>query len=921
MSRKLLSGVTLLTLLTVTTLAFSAQGPQTGNPAPDKGDSTKPEHKSGKSDKSDKNKAPAGKELTRAEIDAFLAHPKKIFILDVRREDEIIKIGTLPGYVNIPLDQLETRWNEIPKGKTVLPVSNHAVRALKAKAILEKHGYKVPGGIGVQNYEKQGGKLILPAPKPQAINWSKKGFTKTQRTYWFYQPIKPTAIPVVKNRKWVRTPVDAYILAQLEHEGLVPSPEADKKTLIRRVTLDVTGLLPTPEAVEAFVADTSPNAYEKVVDRLLSSPAFGEHWARKWLDVARYGDTDGYIQDDRRPNSWRYRDWVINAINSDKPYDRFVKEQIAGDELYPDDPKAIVGTGFLRGYQDEFNARNIGLRRQEILNDITDTTAGAFLGVTLNCARCHDHKFDAIRQKDYFQFQSFFANAVPRDNFPVIRGAELTAWATKKAAWMAATQNITAQIEELVAPGRQKAFEERLPGFVPADRVAITKPETQRTPLEKWIHTRYQWRETGFDRAAVARLAAVDIGDTAIVDPNATQADKDKLKADRLKYKQLTEELKKYAALDPGPMPSAAVLTEETPVAPPTHILFGGAYGNDGEEVQPGFLGVLNPPAPKIVPNARLESTGRRSALANWLVSPTNPLTPRVAVNRLWAGHFGRGIVGTPSDFGVMGDRPTHPQLLDYLAYELVHNGWSQKRLHREILLSSAYRQSSNPSPKTRAADPRNLLFSRYDRQRLEAEELRDSALAAAGLLQTDKIGGPAFQPPLPKGFEQGGGRARNVQSTDPKEYNRRSVYIAVKRNQPDPTLEVFDTPPSFDACPRRYVSTTAPQALTLFNSEQVLSWSQSLAGRVVKEAGEETDKRIDRVYQILYARHADSGEKIRAVNFLSYQTEIVQKRLKTGEKVALPTGLSESADKASGAALVDLCHALLNSNEFIYRL
>lgn len=765
----------------------------------------------------------------------------------------------------------------------------------------------------------------LPAAPPevpdtaQKRNWSAQGFTDAQKRYWAFQPVNPRTPPVVKNSKWVRTPVDAFVLAKLEAQGLTPAPEADRTTLIRRVTLDLTGLVPSPQEVDAFLSDKSPKAYENLVERLLASPAFGERWARHWLDIARYGDSDGYIADSKRENSWRYRDYVIQAFNQDKPYDRFVREQIAGDEIWPDDPNAFIATGFLRGYQDEFNARDLGLRRQEILNDVTDVTGAAFLGLTFGCARCHDHKFDAIRHEDYYQLQSFFANSIPKDDRPVITGDELAAYQAKKAGWEKATLPIREQIEALVAPLRQKAFDQRLPGFTPDSREAITKKDSERTALEKWLYARYKWREGGFDQAAIAKLKGLRGGDTAILD---TDKDKEKarvkLKEDQAKYARLQEELKNFEGLNPGPLPVAYGMTEITDVAPATYILQGGTYGNKLKEVQPGFLAVLNQAPPQIVKNDRLNSTGRRTALANWIVNPANPLTSRVIVNRLWSNHFDRGIVGTPSDFGVMGQRPTHPELLDYLASELVKSGWSLKNIHRQIVLSSTYRQSSTPRPEATEKDPRNRLFSRFPRQRLEGEEVRDSALYAAGLLAHEKVGGPAFQPPLPKGV-QGGGRQAWVPSKDPNEYNRRSIYIAVRRNQPDAMLETFDTPPSFDPCQRRNVSTTAAQALTLFNSETALEWSRALAARVIRESGDDVNKQVDRVYRILYSRSPDGWEKDSSQSFLYRQRDIVRKRAAAGEKLALPTGLSENADKVTAAAFVDLCHALLNSNEFIY--
>ena len=687
---------------------------------------------------------------------------------------------------------------------------------------------------------------------------------------WAYTPVSPPAIPAVKARAWVRTPVDAFVLAKLEAKSLAPSPDADRATFVRRATLDAWGLIPTPEDVRAFVADKSPRADEKLVDRLLASPHYGERQGRRWLDLARYADSDGYNADGTRPNIWRYRDYVIASFNQDKPFDRFVQEQIAGDELWPDRNEALVATGFLRNFPDEINARDLNLKKQEVANDLTDTVSSVFLGTTLGCAQCHDHKFDKISQKEYYQFQAFFVNASWNDDVKALEGPARAEWLAKQAKWEAATRDIRAQQDALLKPIIDKLESDRLSGFVPDTRASIAKPESERDAYDRWIYHRNLWTLSGRTRNAVNDLQ---------------KKDKDAY----AKYQALEEQLKAFDALkpkDPGNISTMSELGHAD--APPTHVLFKGIYDRKLEEVQPGFPSLLTTAKPKIVPTAT--SSSRRTAVASWITSPDNPLTARVFVNRQWAQVFGNGIVESVSDFGKMGTRPTNPELLDYLAAEFVQQGWSVKKLQREILLSHTYRQASAPRPEAEKVDPGNKLLWAFPRQRLEAEEIRDSLLEASGLLE-DRLGGPAVFPPLPAGTTAPN---RNfwITSDNPHEVNRRSVYVFIRRNLPYPLLDTFDWANPQIVHNKRDVTTTAPQALALINSDLVYGWSKALAGRVIKEVlkgGEAA--RIDRVYEILYSRRPDAFEKARLLGFLKSQEAEQAKQLAAGKKVNLPDG------------------------------
>jgi len=726
-------------------------------------------------------------------------------------------------------------------------------------------------------------------------------FTPAQKSYWVFQPIKKSPLPAVKNKAWVETPIDAFILAKLEEQNLQPNPRADKLTLLRRATIDMTGLPPTPEEIQAFLSDKSPGAWEKVVDRLLASPAYGERWGRHWLDVARYADSNGFKADETRPNVWRYRDYVIKAFNDDKPYDRFVKEQIAGDELYPGNQEALVAMGFNRHWIDETNAVDLFDRRQQTLDDMTTVTGVAFLGMTFGCARCHDHKFDPILTKDYYRLQAFFANTTFGNGpLPLADPEAKRKYEEQYAVWDAKTKEIRDEMERIMAPVLEQRKKQSAKVMTDEVQAVVAKDPAQRTPLEQQV---YRIAETHFEKS----------GDPAKA-----------LKGDNAKrYAELKAQLAAFDSIKPPPLPQGQFMTDLNATAPPTYILRGGSLLAKGDEVQPGFLSILDPSDAKIAPPAGVNSTGRRSALAAWLTDPSNPLPARVMVNRIWHYHFGRGIVATPGDLGRMGARPTHPELLDYLASYFVDNGWSMKKVHRLILLSNTYQEASAFDAKIAEADPDNKLLWRYPRHRMEAEAIRDSMLATSGLLNP-QMGGPGVYPPVPPGLiselsasaAAGGWRTEK----DPAQTTRRSVYIFVRRNLPYPLLQEFDTANTFESCDYRKNTVTAPQSLDLLNNELVLDWAQSLAGRVFNDSGLTPSAQVDRAFRLAYGREASAEEQKIAEDFLDKQTPIMVARLASNDsKPPLPSNLPPGMDQARAAAFVDLCHMLLDSNEFLY--
>ena len=681
------------------------------------------------------------------------------------------------------------------------------------------------------------GELQMPpgkaALRPEEVallrEWVAAGAPQTDATlragpsWWSFQKIVRPALPAGDEPN----PIDRFLLGKLREKGLRPLAAADRLTLIRRATFDLHGLPPTPEEIDAFVGDRSASAWEKLIDRLLASPRYGERWGRRWLDVARYAETGGYETDVSFSNAWRYRDYVIRSFNKDKPYDVFMKEQIAADEIWPGDLEREggyfipqekldrlerwIGTGlFAVGPVNYEFALSGDQFRVEWQADAVETTGAAFLGLTLGCARCHDHKFDPISQRDYFQFSALFAGSEDRE-IPIVGRYGIFDY----------TRNV---------PRQEKADQIK----ARIQRLDKARGEREMTAAER------DERETDLRALGAAYLKA------------------------------------------PLRIQTATILAHTDPV-PDTHILGRGEFANRGEVVKPGLPRAL-PGAPEIVePASGPFVPQRRKALAEWLASRANPLPARVMANRIWQGHFGRGLVATPNDFGRQGDAPTHPELLDWLAAEFIEQGWSVKSLHRLLMTSDAYRRSSGPEAANAKIDATNAYLWRMNRRRLEAEEIRDTVLLSAGQLNP-KMGGPPVVLPLSK-EEFLGIREPELWpvTLDADEHRRRSVYLYVKRSFKMPMLETFDVPDPILSCARRESSTVAPQALAMMNGDFTRTYAAKMADRFAGPGA------IEGAWRQMLGRMPTAAERERAQQFLQRNS------------------------------LTDLCWLILNMNEFLY--
>jgi hypothetical protein len=695
----------------------------------------------------------------------------------------------------------------------------------------------------------------------------RKPISAEDRAHWAFQPPRRAEPPDVNHRDWSRNPIDRFIAAGVEARGLSPAAEADRATLLRRLSFDLIGLPPSPEEIAAFVGDHSADAIERVVDRLLASPHYGVRWGQHWLDLARYADTDGFEFDQARPDAWRYRDWVVNALNRDVPYDRFIRLQLAGDEYEPDDPTAFIATGFNRCYPDMVDLNDQGLRRQNALNDMTETTGLVFLGLTIGCARCHDHKSDPISQADFYKLQAFFSAARFRDDYPIAPTATRREHERAQAAWRARLAEVQTAILRIEKPVRDRLAPGLPMGALDVAVAAYNKSEAERTPGEVTI---------------IFDLLRRDGRIKADAWPTLLGAERSARRA------RLIARLDQIRRTAPAASPTARGIDEAGNVAPATYLLKRGEFAAKGPKVEPAFPTVLASAAPAIFPLP--ESTGRRRALADWLTRPDHPLTARVIVNRVWQGHFGRGLVDTASDFGLMGGEPSHQALLDWLATELVRAGWSLKSLHRLIVTSAAYLQSSR-SAGDRNRDPENRWLSHQNRRRLDGEAIRDALLSSSGQLNP-AIGGPPIFPPLPRELTNLSSKGA-IWPVSPavSDWNRRSLYIFVRRNLRYPFFEVFDRPDTNSSCPRRAVTTTAPQALSLLNSQLVAESARALALELQREASAGALAQVKRAYLLALGRGPDDVELGLGLQFLSSGTN----------------------------SLEEFCLALFNLNEYVY--
>ena len=734
-----------------------------------------------------------------------------------------------------------------------------------------------------------------------------------ERDYWAFKlPVRP-AVPAVVSLPGTlgkpRNPIDAFVQAELEKRGIQHAPAADRNTLLRRAYLDLIGLPPTPAEADEFLNDHSPDAWEKLIDRLLASPRYGERWGRHWLDAARYADSQGFEHNFDRPNAWRYRDYVIRAFNEDKPYSDFIREQIAGDELPHVTNDSLIATGFLALYAKVgFREKDNPEFRFEYLDDNIATIGRGILGLTIQCARCHNHKFDPIRQADYYRLEAALNGFVEVDH-PLTSQEVAAEWQKNNDAVNAKVAALRAELRDLDQPYRDRILPAKYKVFPQNIQDAIATPENQRTPGQKLL--------------ADQVIRSVSVSDSEI---NRILSPEDSIHRKQLRDAIATAEKQRPAPIPmamgvtdgdyrftpdgPGDEPAPGKGKQHEAIAgsylptgpdpyapPPTYFLLRGDVNSPGPEMKPGFVNVItygNPPTVLQTPTA--QTSGRRLALAEWLVSRENPLTARVMVNRIWSHHFGRGIVATLDNFGKMGEAPTHPALLDWLAVEFMDRGWSVKQMQRLIMTSETYRMASSfpdveqPDVEQPDAeqDPANKLLSHFPMQRLDAEVIRDSILAASGGLNL-QMGGPPVFPVIPQDVVKSIFYGTWNQKDDGPAVWRRSVYIYRNRGLPFPLLDVFDEPNPNLASGARNVTTVPTQALALMNDDFVLKQAQLFANRLEEAAPGDRLRQIELAYRIAVARPPTDAEKRIAVDFLK------------------------------GHALADLTNVMLNLNEFLY--
>ncbi|HEV8608338.1 MAG TPA: PSD1 and planctomycete cytochrome C domain-containing protein, partial [Tepidisphaeraceae bacterium] len=703
-------------------------------------------------------------------------------------------------------------------------------------------------------------KIAVPTTRPEMV------VTAEDRQHWSYLPLRSGPIPQVKDTSWAKTTIDRFILSTLESKNLRPNPPADRRTLIRRVYFDMLGLPPSPEEVDAFVADPSPDAYLKLVDYILANSHYGERWGRHWLDVARYADSDGLETDADRPNAFHYRDFVIRALNDDLSYQTFVRWQLAGDEYEPENPLAVSATGFLTAAPSQVLTVPMEEEKQRLrfneLDDMAATTASAFLGLTLGCARCHDHKFDAIPTRDYYRIQCAFTTTA-RDDVLLTTRQEAKIYRDLESQWST----------------RQKAAQKQLADWLAAEKKA--HPESAKLSDDAF-------RKTFTDDQ-------------------------------RTHWGSLKKSLDDVNRSQPPRPPAALAITDTNPQPQPTYLLDRGNFNVKKEPLQIGFLTVLTghrqpeeywSSARQHVPIDR--STAQRRALADWITDPDNgagALLARVIVNRIWQHHFGEGLVRTVSDFGVRGEKPTHPELLEFLSHQFVANGWHLKSLHRLILTSSVYMQSDTFQSAIAQIDPDNRLLSRRRSQRLESEILRDTILAVSGALNPQQFG-PAFKPPIAPEAMQ----ARNTKDPYPKDARdtpatrRRTVYMFHKRVVQHPFMQAFDGPDASLSCGRRANTTVAPQALELLNDIFIRDRAADFAKRLLAENATKTDDYVTSAFRLALSRPPTDTELQSSIAFFDRQLQRRQERDK-----------SLSPDENKLRALTDFCQALFGLNEFIY--
>jgi hypothetical protein len=819
------------------------------------------------------------------------------------------------------------------------PSESELVRVIR-EGEMPKKGKKVtPQELAtIEAWVTQGAKAVKVEPETLPPG---PYITDEDRLFWSFKPIAHPATPEVENAARVRTPIDAFILAKLREQKLDFAPDADKRTLLRRVTVDLTGLLPTPQEVDAFLADKTPDAYEKIVDRLLASPAYGERWGRHWLDIAGYADSNGFSEaDSPRPDAWRYRDYVIRSFNADKPWSDFIVEQLAGDELAgatqnvyqkaildPKGQEEIVATGFLRmapdGTGDTVDDAN--LARNQVIAEEIKVISSSLLGLTVGCAQCHDHRFDPIPQADYYRLRAIFD---PAFDWQTWRSPARRLYSLYTPEEQAKANEIEKKVGDInrEAQAMSKKFLDQI-----FEKEIVKLPEEEREPYRKA-------RATADKDRTPEQKALIKKYPSALATYSLDLYDKDL-------QKQVTDKIAEGTKLRATRPPEGQVmaLMEVQGRVPESHLFFRGDHEQPKQTMTPGELSVLS--GPRIEPfkpaSVSSGSSGRRLAYARWLVSGQHPTVARVLVNRFWLHHFGRGIVNTPADFGFLGERPTHPELLDWLAAQFMDGGWKLKPLQRLMVLSTVYRQSSKNDASLKV-DADDRFYGRFKIQRLEAESLRDSMLASAGTLNSKEFGEPVGIARDPGGRIVVGQEQLNanrdvikVVSRGPDDF-RRSVYIQVRRKAPLTVLDTFDEPTMTPNCEARSATTVAPQSLLLMNDNFVLDTAHSLAERLRKEVPGDARGQITDAWKILYGKTPSETDLLRSLAYLAEQAESIRvydaanPPPKPVAPPAKPTTASKTATAATAVspapepdpeleALASLCQVLYSSNRFLY--
>ena len=804
------------------------------------------------------------------------------------------------------LDRREDALKGGSSGPVIVPGRSSESRLIQLLAGMEKTLIMPPAGDRLSDQEI--GRLRAwideGAQWPEATVLAEEGNAPGQATgHWAFQALRRPEQPLVRYQAWVRNPIDTFVLARLESEGIEPSPEADKVTLLRRACLDLTGLPLSPTQSSEFLADEGSRAYERLLDRLLGSEHHGEKWARHWLDQARYADSDGYEKDNPRPHAWCYRHWVINALNRDLPFDQFTVEQLAGDLLPGSTVEQKVATGFHRNTLKNIEGGvDVDQYRFEEVVDRTATVGTVWLGLTVGCAQCHDHKYDPVSQRDFYRLFSFF-NGADETNIDAPLAGEMGPYLRALPKFERSKQELLAEygVSDLQPPWEVKLRQAgAAPGKLPlwdltydilriyvddgedGQRILNTDPG-DRTPRDAYLLSKFFVKNY---RRVLTEEAF-----------------------EKTRFKELSEKLDALEESFPGL--SRAQTIERRQIPGKTHIHLRGQWNRPGLEVKseiPQFLGTLG-----------VSGDATRLDLARWLVSPENPLMARVTVNRIWQEYFGRGLVTTSDNFGTQGERPSHPKLLDWLGSELVRSGWSLKHIHRLITTSATYRQSSRVRPELLERDPGNKLLARQSRVRLPAELIRDSVLAASGLLDR-RVGGRSVRPPLPEGVaELGYGSGIKWKNSEGPDVYRRSLYIHYQRTVPYPFLANFDAPEASTTSCSRERSNTPLQALNLLNDPVFFEASQALAARVLWESpGSDFRSRLDYAFRLCLIRGARPSEQDRLHDFFGKQMALL-KQDPAAPKALFPAQLA-GIDRVEASAWVGVGRILLNLDEFISR-